>query len=335
MIDRYDAVLFDLDGTLFRGGRVIDGAAAAVAGCRAAGRAVRFVTNNASRSPARVAAHLVDLGIDASGDEVDTAAQAGARLLADLVPDGSTVLVVGTSALVEQVTAVGLRAVVATGELPGPRVEAVIQGHTPDNTWGMLAQAGVAINGGALWVATNTDSTLPSEHGMLPGNGSMVAALAHATGRFPEVAGKPRAPLTRRSVDAAGARRPLMVGDRLDTDIAAAAAVGIDALVVLTGVCDPAGLLAASADQRPRYVAEAVAELARPAAELEITRQPGWRVDPSAGRLVLCSTEDAIGDRLSALRALCAAWWAEGEGAVRPVAGDSVAAEEIERLFPA
>ena len=140
-----------------------------------------FVTNNASRGADEVAEHLRELGFTAAPDDVVTSAQSAARLLAEQLPAGAKVLVVGTDALAAEVRDVGLTPVRQFADEP----VAVVQGHSPETGWPDLAEAALAIRAGALWVAANVDKTLPSERGLLPGNGSMVAALRTATDSEP------------------------------------------------------------------------------------------------------------------------------------------------------
>jgi glycerol-1-phosphatase len=302
LLDAYDAVLLDLDGTVYRGGHAVPGAPEAVETAHRAGVAVRFVTNNAMRGPAEVAEHLSALGIPATSAEVSTSAQAAAAVLAERVPAGAKVVVVGSEALVDEVAAVGLRPV---READGD-IAAVVQGLSKDAGWRDLAEACVAIRAGALWVACNIDPTLPTERGELPGNGALVAALRAATGQEPVVAGKPERPLMDQSVRSAGACRPLVVGDRLDTDIAGAAAAELDAMLVFTGVSTAADLL--TAGPRPRYLAADLTELIRRPAELEIAAQPDWRIQVN-GRAVTVAWQGTgtPPDPLGLLRALCAA----------------------------
>ena len=321
----YDAFLLDLDGTVYHGARPIPGAADAIRQLREQGSAVRFVTNNASKTPGDVAAHLRALDVDATPDEVSTSAQAAARLLGERLPAGSVVLVVGAAALEDEVAAAGLAPV----REAGPDVAAVVQGHSPTTGWADLAEACVAIRAGALWVACNIDTTLPTERGLLPGNGSMVAALRTATGATPEVAGKPEAPLFHTAAASAGAQRPLAVGDRLDTDIAGAVNAGVDALVVLTGVATPATLLTAVPAERAQYLGADLGALAEPADELRIAHQPGWDVRRDGDTLVARGD----GGSLPLLRTLCAAAWDTGVTAVRPD-GDSARAAFAELGLP-
>ena len=308
LCDAYDAALLDLDGVLYLGSDGVPHAAESVAGARAAGMAIAYVTNNASRPPAAVAVHLTELGIPAEPADVVTSGQAAVRMVAQHVPAGSAVLVLGSEGLADEVAAGGfrpVRTVEAAGE-PGPA--AVLQGLAPDTAWRDLAEAAVAIRGGAVWIAGNTDATLPSPRGPLPGNGSIVAALRTATDREPLVAGKPEPALHLESVARVGARRPLVVGDRLDTDVLGAVRGGADSLLVLTGVADRGAVVTAPRGSRPTYVATDLRGLIAP--------HPAVRLDAEAaacgaaradldGRGVVRVT----GQGDDALRAACALAW--------------------------
>lgn len=317
----YDAVLLDLDGTVIRGAEPLPEAPEVVNELRQAGWAVQFLTNNASRAPQEVAARLIAVGIGATPEEVVTSAQAAAALLADRLAADSVVLVVGTEALATAVQAVGLRTVTTLASQP----VAVVQGHSPQTGWAQLAEACLAIRGGALWIACNIDRTLPTERGLLPGNGAMVAALQAATDRNPTVAGKPARPMLDTALDRTGARRPLVVGDRLDTDIAGARAAGMDSLLVLSGVADAPALLASAPDQRPSHLGADLRVLRGSVEDARIQARPGWRVEPADGGLLLHS-DGGAGDPLDAVRTLCALWWAEHTGPAQVRAGDQSAA---------
>jgi HAD superfamily hydrolase (TIGR01450 family) len=245
--DRYDTLIVDLDGTLYRGTQAVEGAAQALT---AGDQRVVYATNNAGRRAAIVAAQLRELGFAAQESDVLTSAQVGAQMLAQRLDPGASVLVVGPEALAEEVREVGLSPVRSAREGPA----AVIQGYSPAATYSMLAEASYAICAGALWLATNLDANLPTERGLAPGNGAMVAALRTTTGREPLVAGKPYPALFQQAVD--GSRRALVIGDRLDTDIEGANRAGLDSLLVLTGVSTREEAVRADADQRPTYVAE-------------------------------------------------------------------------------
>ena len=322
MSRRYDAALYDLDGVIYLGSEPIAHAAASVGAARADGLRAAFVTNNASRRPAAVAAHLTELGIPAEPADVVTSAQAAVRVLRELLPAGAVVLIVGSAGLSDEVAGAGFRPV----REAGPEVAAVVQGHDPATGWPLLAEAAVALRAGALWVATNTDSTLPSPRGPLPGNGSMVAALRAATGLAPLVAGKPEPALHLESVARVQAQRPLVVGDRLDTDILGAVRGGADSLLVLTGVIDLPALLSAPVGMRPTYVAADLRGLTEPQPAVTITEFEaacdGVTVGWCDGRVELAGTD------VAALRAACALAWfrADAAAAAAAAAGELKAA---------
>lgn len=244
----HDALLVDLDGTLIRGTEPIPGVADAL---ERSGLPVVYVTNNASRAPAETASHLRDLGFSAQPDEVMTSAQAAVVMLGDHVGPGAKVLVVGHDSFRELARQAGYEVVLSADDVP----EAVLQGLSRELTWADLAEGCLAIRRGVPWVASNTDATLPTERGLLPGNGSLVAAMRTATDREPVVAGKPAAGVLRAAADLADSERPLVIGDRLDTDIEGAVAAGMPVLMVLTGVHGPSDLLAASPARRPTHLA--------------------------------------------------------------------------------
>lgn len=316
----YDAALLDLDGVLYLGPDPVAHAAETVRVAHAAGMRLAYVTNNASRAPAAVAAHLTELGMPAEAADVVTSAQAAARIAAERVVAGSAVLVVGTTALEDEVAAVGLRPV-RTVEQAGPGgVAAVVQGLSPETTWRDLAEAAVAVRSGAVWVTGNVDATLPTGRGPLPGNGTMVAAVATATGASPVVAGKPEPALHEESVRRVGARRPLVVGDRLDTDVAGAVRAGADSLLVLTGVTGVDAVLAAGPGERPSFVGFDLRALLGP--QPPVTTADGAAFCEGArarvgGDGALDVTRGSATD-VAALRAACAAAWSAAD-AGRPV----------------
>ncbi len=323
----YDVAMLDLDGTVYLGGVAIPGAAEALRKADAAGMRLAYVTNNAFRTPAAIAELLTSMGVPATQEDVVTSAQAAARLLAERLPPGAPVLVVGGSGLRMALRERGLRPVSTAIDKP----QAVVQGYAPDVDYSMLAEGGLAVAAGALFVASNADRTLPSRRGRQPGNGALLAVIATATGVQPLVAGKPEPPLHNESVLRTGARHPLVVGDRLDTDIEAAHRVGADSLLVLTGVTGPAEAVLAPPSQRPTYLAEDLAGLLEP--HPSITEKDGafgcggWTARLDGDRLKL--TGD--GERIDGLRALCAAAWTQeaangiSEESVRP------AIERLER----
>jgi glycerol-1-phosphatase len=249
--EHYDAALLDLDGVVYLGGTPIPGAADALADAAKRGMKRAYVTNNASRTPHAIAAQLTGMGVDATAADIVTSAQAAAHLLADQLPAGAAVLVVGGTGLRLAIRDRGLRPVTSAAERPA----AVVQGYSHDISYGLLAEAALAIQAGAIYVASNIDATLPTPRGPQPGNGSLAQVLIYATGSTPVVAGKPEPPLHAESVQRVGAVRPLVVGDRLDTDIEGAVRGGADSLLVLTGVSTPVDVLLAPPQRRPAYIA--------------------------------------------------------------------------------
>ncbi len=264
----YRGVVCDLDGVVYRGESAIPRAVAALEGLRPHAGVV-FATNNASRTVAEVTDQLVRLGL--TEPVVCSSAQAAARLLAADCPNGARVLVVGGPGLIEAVQDVGLTVVQQAADEP----EAVVQGWGRNVSVALLAEAAIAIGRGARWVATNTDLTLPTAAGLVPGNGTLVAAVAAATGRHPEVVGKPNPPLLAAALDLlqVPASQALAVGDRLDTDIAGAQAVGTDSLWVLTGVHGWSDL--ATASVTPTYAVPDLSALHRGYPIVQ-RRQDGW-----------------------------------------------------------
>jgi len=261
LVARYAAVVCDLDGVVYRGPTAVPHAVEVLGGLDVP---VLYATNNASRSPSDVASHLRDLGLACTPDAVATSSQAGAWLLADRLAAGSPVLAVGGAGVSVALAEAGLRPVLPADAACTP-VDAVLQGYGPAVTATDLAEAAYAVEGGATWVATNTDGTLPTDRGVAPGNGSLVAAVERAVGHPPHlVAGKPAPPLY---LLCAGrldlpVDRVLAVGDRLDTDIEGAVAAGMDSLLVLTGVDDLRACLAAPPQRRPTWVAPDLRALA-------------------------------------------------------------------------
>lgn len=266
-------ILCDLDGVVYRGALACPGAVEGLTAAREEGVRVLFMTNNASRPPADVAEHLTSLGLPTAAEDVLGASQVAASVLAQEMPelsgDGGAVLAVGGPGVALALREVGLRPVTPTevreaaAEDP-VRVAAVVQGYGPDVSATDLAEAAYAIAGGALWLATNDDATLPTERGLAPGNGSLVAAVAHATRVTPRVTGKPHAPAYAVALERLGLplEECLMLGDRLDTDIAGARAVGMASALVLTGVSTREEAQAAEDSSRPDHIGETIPDLA-------------------------------------------------------------------------
>jgi len=313
---RHDLLLVDLDGVVVLGDQVIPGSAAALTTARSAGTKVVFVTNNASRPPLVVAEQLAGFGVDARPDEVMTSAVAAATVIAGRVPSGAPVLVIGGAGLREALFAAGLRPVTEAAADP----VAVVQGFAPEVDWSMLAEGTVAIRAGIPWISTNSDPTLPSPRGPLPGNGALVAAVAAATGATPEVIGKPGPVLYDAARRAHGGDRPLAVGDRLDTDIAGAIAAGLPSLLVLSGVSSPLDLLAAPASARPSYLGRDLGAItmAHPSARVSdgVGRCGGFEASFDGARAVVRVSGDGQPgqDDLDGLRALAVLAWCQSAG---------------------
>ncbi|MEU7577348.1 HAD hydrolase-like protein [Streptomyces sp. NPDC041068] len=320
--EAYDTALLDLDGVVYAGGQAIAYAVDSLGTARAGGMHLAYVTNNALRTPDAVAAHLTELGIPTGASDVITSAQAAARLVSEQVPAGARVLVIGGEGLRVALRERGLEPVDSADDDPA----AVVQGYGgPDMAWGRFAEACYAIARGVPWFASNTDLTIPSARGIAPGNGAAVEVVRIATGAEPQVAGKPLPPMHRETILRTGAERPLVVGDRLDTDIEGAFNGEVDSLLVLTGVTDGARLLAAPPEHRPTYVDADLRGM--------LTGQPevgpvqggfgcgGWTASVRDGELAL----DGEGEVMDGLRALCAAAWTEaGDGACTLDAGKAL-----------
>lgn len=329
LYQRYQVGMFDLDGVIYVSGQIINVAAATLQAATHAGMQVGFVTNNASRSAEDVAQLLTQGGIAATPAQVVTSAQAAAAVLARMLPAGASVLIVGADALAQAVAELGLRPVAHASEQPA----AVVQGFSPTMDNALLTEAVLAINAGAPWVLTNDDLTIPIARGLAPGNGAFAALVHAATGVQPvAVAGKPNREqmdlaLHRFSVvsavvpqQASGAHpasvsaSALFVGDRLDTDMAAAAAVSIDSLAVLTGVSTPVQIVLARGAQRPTYVADSVHGLTQPLVPIaalhpavpgDAVGHGGWQASVESARLVLTG----VGTPADATTATCALLW--------------------------
>ncbi len=310
LAERYDLALVDLDGVAYKGHEPIAGAAAGLGGARAAGMRLVFVTNNASREPGSVAEQLTGLDIPARAGDVMTAAQACAQLLGTRLSPGAKVLVVGGAGMFTAVREAGFTVVESADDHP----DAVAQGFAPELGWAQLAEAAYAVAGGAWFVASNLDLSLPTARGFAPGNGALVGAVSAATGVRPDSAGKPASTMYELAVDRVGATHPLVVGDRLDTDLAGARTGGYAGLHVLTGVSTARDDVLADPGFRPHYIAADLGELLLPHPEPERVAEGWWRVRGSAarvvdGRLELDGTAPGADRGVDLVRAACAAAW--------------------------
>jgi HAD superfamily hydrolase (TIGR01457 family) len=246
LAERYDVFLFDLDGVLYRGAEPIPGAAGAVDGLRRMGKGIAFVTNNSARTPGMVADHLRAVGVRAEPAEVETSALTTAGVLSSR--GVRRAFVIGETGIRQALAERGI------GVLDGEpdAAEAVVVGWDRGLDYAKLRTASLLIQRGAAFVATNADASYPAPEGRWPGAGAIVAAIETTTGVRAEVVGKPHPPILRSALRRAGGGRPLVIGDRLDTDIAGASELGWDSLLVLTGITTSDEV--ASAPQPPTYV---------------------------------------------------------------------------------
>lgn len=269
LVDRYDAIVCDLDGVVYRGDPAVPHAVEALS---ATGVPIQFATNNASRPPREVAQHLRRLGFDIADESVATSSQAAAWVLTRHLEPGAAVLAIGGEGVAEALRESGFVPVTSVDDEPA----AVVQGYGPDVSAADLAQAAYAVQRGALWLATNTDHTLPTADGYAPGNGALVLAVGAAVGRGPElVAGKPDEPLYLMCAERLGVppNRVLAIGDRLETDIEGAHHAGMDSLLVLTGVHGVRDALEAGPPSRPTWVARDLRALLADVDEVEATAE--------------------------------------------------------------
>lgn len=250
ILRKYQGLMVDLDGTVFEGNRPVDGAKEGLADHQ-----IAYITNNASRSPQQVAEHLTELGFPTSPNQVMTSAMA-ACLMARSVLDNSEgvppkVFVIGADSFKQLAREAGLVVVDSADDNPA----VVLHGHSPDNNWARLSEGALAIQRGARYIASNLDSTLPTERGFMVGNGSMVAAVTNATGVVPDAPGKPQPTMFEACMPQFEGRDVLVIGDRLNTDIAGGNNAGLPTLCTVTGVSTHRDVLAAAPGERPTYIA--------------------------------------------------------------------------------
>lgn len=280
----YDLAMLDLDGVVYIGDDAVPGAAEHLRGAREAGIRLAFITNNAARPPEEVVAHLTAIGVDAEADDVVTSAQAAAHELLERYGEGARVVRLGGPGLEAALQEAGLEAVGVDED-----AVAVVTGYGPDVLWRDIMRVAVRVRDGLPWVASNADGTIPTPFGAAPGHGVLVETLARFTEVRPVVAGKPERPLLDETVRRLGGRRPLMVGDRLDTDIEGAHNAGVDSLLVMTGVTGLAELVEATARLRPTYVSADLGGLlaahGAPDQEASTWSLGGWRAAVHDGRL--------------------------------------------------
>lgn len=309
-----ELLLADLDGVVYKGPGAIPGA---IEELNRAAESVPlgYITNNASRTDQTVADHLRELGLQPRREDIVTSPQAAVTLLAQTVPAGSRVLVVGGDGLVDELHKGGFEVTRSADDDPA----AVVQGFAPHVGWEHLAEAAFALaeqpgRAQLPWIATNTDWTIPVARGLAPGNGTLVSAVHTAVQRLPVFAGKPETAIFETAFERFGTRNALMLGDRLDTDIKGAQAAGIPSLHVLTGVDRPKQLVAASQDMHPDYIVASLAELHEPYPTTVFLKDGAAQVGTAVVRMNghIVEVVDEGDAPLNLLRAGCAAIWASG-----------------------
>jgi HAD superfamily hydrolase (TIGR01450 family) len=252
----YDHVLLDLDGCVWVGDEPTPRAVEAIAALRQAHKRVAFITNNSRQAGEDFVRKLWGMGIQASLEEVVTAGGAVQHVLAERF-DGGSAVVIGAPALERHVIDAGLRIVNGTDFVA--RAAVVVVGLDFEFSYDDLRDAVLAIHGGAALIATNRDPTLPMPEGPWPGSGAIVAAVETASGATAQVVGKPEPQLFLTALDRLGPGRTLMIGDRVEADLAGAAAAGLDAAIVLSGASSESE--ARAAKPAPVAIGATLAEL--------------------------------------------------------------------------
>ncbi|KAL1678549.1 HAD-like domain-containing protein [Schizophyllum commune] len=282
IIDSYDAFLFDCDGVLWHGDRLVPGAKDVLAALRAHGKTVMFITNNATKSRAEYKTKFDKLGIAAEPTDIHTSASATARYVASVLKlseqPKSKAYIVGMEGLETELRDAGVETIGGSDPAHNPstttppdltdvradfddKVGAVICGLDTRVNYLKLARAFVYLQDPNVhFVATNLDATYPHSAGLLPGAGSVSAMLRYSTKREPLSIGKPSSAMwdAVRVSSKLPQGRTLMVGDRLDTDIAFGKSGGVGTLLVLSGIATTADITPANA---PDYVLNSVADL--------------------------------------------------------------------------
>ncbi|QPR40801.1 HAD-IIA family hydrolase [Brevibacterium casei] len=281
-----DGVLFDLDGVVYHGPDAIPGAVEGIAGLHDRGIPVGYVTNNATRTAEVVADHISDLGIRTEPNEVITSSQVLAARLGEEYGTGAKILLIGTTGLSTALTEAGLTIVDSLADEP----VALAQGLDPHIDYAGIVRAAEAIATGLDWWATNPDYSMVGRASRVPGNGAFVDMLARLTDRQPRIVGKPSPDVMTHAGQRLGARRPLMVGDRLDTDIEGGNRAGFDTALVLTGVHDLHDALTADPIHRPTFILPTLADLPR-VLEAAASRPVGSTA-PDSGRKTEAKTQN-------------------------------------------
>jgi len=324
LAEEFDCALLDLDGTAWSGDERIEHAAASVIEARTMGMTSAFVTNNAMRTPQQVADKLNGMDFEATPEMVMTSAMDIAAIMAEELEEGAKVFVLGGAGLRLALEEQGFVLVDSADDEPA----AVVQGLDKEVNWALLSEGAFAIERGAAFYASNLDATLPVERGQALGNGSLVRAIQHATRKRPTAGGKPEPGIYRRASELVGAKNPMAVGDRLETDIMGAVAAGVPAMHVLTGVHQARAVLRAPRGQRPAYLAIDMRGLLEAHPAPKHHRDGTWTCGLSqvakvtrVGVLTLDDVEltDDVTISIDSYRALAAAAWEWADGSGNPV----------------
>ena len=302
VLSKHDALLLDLDGTVWEGGRPLSNVVDVINTC---GVPAVYVTNNASRSPEAVSKMLADIGLEATTQQIVTSAQAVLQLVADEVPATSKLLIIGADSFRDLAREMGFEVVSSADDKPA----AVVQGFDRSVGWEQLTEGALAIRQGAKFFASNLDTSLPIERGFAVGNGSLVAAIQSATGVEPVSAGKTEPAMFTFAAKQIGAKKPLAVGDRLDTDIAGGNSAAMNTFHVLTGVSGELELIEAPVEARPNFIGAGMHELALPVSVARPGAQGGFtaRCD---GHDLLLEGGDEKSTSVQALRTVLEVAWA-------------------------
>lgn len=305
ILKAHDSLLLDLDGTVWEGGQPLRCVVDVINSC---GVPAVYVTNNASRSPEAVASMLSEIGLQADPEHIVTSAQASLVLMAVEIPAGSKVLVIGAESFRTLTREAGYQVVDSAEDKPA----AVVQGMDKAIGWRELSEAAYAINNGAKFFATNLDTSLPTERGFAVGNGALVGAVAASTGVEPISAGKPEPAMFTYAAKKVGSKKPLAVGDRLDTDIAGGNAAAMDTFHVLTGVSGELELIEAPVAQRPNFIGAGFHELSLPVAVAKPGAQGDFRARCDGYDIVLQGGNEKS-TSIQALRTVLEVAWAMPE----------------------
>jgi HAD superfamily hydrolase (TIGR01450 family) len=303
LVEGHRHVLLDLDGVVYRGRSLVPGADKAIEAVRRDGVRVTFITNNASRTPESVADHLRGFGVEAHARDVVTSAVAAARFVAEEFP-GRAVLPIGGDGVLAALREVDVPTVASADD--GPAV--VLIGFGPDVGWRDLAEACIAVQRGARLVATNLDTTVPSDRGLLPANGALVDVVRAVTGVEPIAAGKPEPIMFREATDEPS-DRVVVVGDRIDTDLRGATELGMDTMHVLSGAHGVRDVLLAPVGDRPRYVGADLSALLEPHPAPTARSDGTWVCRDASARIDgdVLALDGVPG--VDQFRAACAAVW--------------------------